>query len=315
MSKITYSSPAKILFSGEHSVVHGRPAMAISIDYQFKFSLSPADSMPAKFDKGIQEASQIVLDYLKQNQIEHTKKNFSYKIDSNIPIGEGFGSSAALSVASTACFLEFYTGKQFDKQIIYDLAYQVEVIFHGKPSGVDPAAVCFGGLIFFRKEFESLKTISPLPFKIPDSFKDNFYLVFSGSRVEPVLELVALVNQRIEKYGSVVQKELFQIELVTKNIITAFETTNQSLLIENMNQNQKLLEQIGVVSDSTKKMVQDLTRFGGVKITGAGGVKEGSGYLLCFIKDENKTEFENYLSQNKLKHYKIIPEDQGVVKI
>src|SRR6056297_1272187 len=92
-SKITYSAPAKILFSGEHSVVHGRPALAISINYSFKFSLIESDSMPAQFDKGIQEASQTVLDYLKQNQIEHTKKNFNYKIDSDVPIGEGFGSS------------------------------------------------------------------------------------------------------------------------------------------------------------------------------------------------------------------------------
>jgi mevalonate kinase len=315
MPQITYSAPAKILFSGEHSVVHGRPALAISVDYRFNFTLQEADSMPANFDKGIQEASQIVLDYLKQNQIEHTQKNFNYQIDSNVPIGEGFGSSACLSVATTACFLEFYTGKEFDKQTIYDLAYQVEVIFHGKPSGVDPAAVCFGGLIFFRKEFEYLKTISPLPFGIPDSFKDNFYLVFSGSRVEPVLDLVALVNQRIEKYGDFVKKELFEIELATKNVITAFETANQDLLIKNMNKNQKLLEQIGVVSESTKEIIKNLLKFGAIKITGAGGVKEGSGYLLCFIKDENKSSFENYLSKNSLKSYKIVPEDEGVRRV
>lgn len=315
MSKITYSAPAKVLFSGEHSVVYNRPALALSIDYRLNFSLTESDFLPTNFDKGVKEASQMVLKYLKQNQIQHTKKKFNYEIESKVPIGEGFGSSACLSVASIACFLEFYTGKEFDKQTIYDLAYQLEAIFHGNPSGVDAATVCFGGLTFFRKEFEYLKTISPLPFAIPENFKNNFYLVFSGSRVESVSELVALVKQKIQSSEDVVKKELFEIEMVTRNIITAFQTQDTEMLMKNMLKNQELLEQIGVVSDSAKKLIKELSTFGAVKITGAGGVKEGSGYLLCFIKDDTKPEFENYLSQNNLKYYKIIPEKQGLIKI
>ena len=50
------------------------------------------------------------------------------------------GSSAAFCVASVAALLHFYTGKQYEKQVINSLAYQCEKYFHGMPSGVDVSA-------------------------------------------------------------------------------------------------------------------------------------------------------------------------------
>jgi mevalonate kinase len=310
---VTYSAPAKVLFSGEHSVVHGRPALASSIDYRLTFTVTESENEPVEYDKGIKESSDNVLKYLQESNIDFKERNFSYEIESEIPIGEGFGSSAAFSTATTAAFLDFYTGQEFSKEVINDLAYEIEVIFHGKPSGIDNSASCYGGLLFYRKEFEFLKSITPLSFAIPESFSNNFYLVYSGPRVEGTIDLVKAVMAKIDENPELLKQQLFAIENATKDIIKAFESEDEEALMVGFRENQELLDAIGVVSDKARNLIGNLSQFGASKITGAGGVIDGSGYVLSYVNTD-QDKFENYLNENGLKFYKVIPEADGVRK-
>ena len=53
--------------------------------------------------------------------------------------------------------------------------------------------------------------------------------------------------------------------------------------------NERLLEQLGVVSNSTQKFIRDIENSGGAaKISGAGGVKTGSGIVLAVHDDPQK---------------------------
>src|SRR3989338_2438064 len=154
--KISYSAPGKIILSGEHSVVYGKPALVTAVNLRLTVTINEG-----------------------KPQIKDKKKSFNYYYKSDIPIGRGMGSSAAFCVATAAALLHFYTGREYDKQIINSLAYQGETYFHGMPSGVDVSASCFGGLIFYRKEFEFLKNISSLNFKIPKRIQDQLILIDS----------------------------------------------------------------------------------------------------------------------------------------
>ena len=102
-------------------------------------------------------------------------------IESDIPIGAGLGSSAALSVCLSAGLLTIQDLKepciscnehsfqssnltQSDSigceklKLICDFAYLSEKILHGRPSGIDNTASTYGGLIQFR----NFKVCNPL---------------------------------------------------------------------------------------------------------------------------------------------------------
>ena len=94
-------------------------------------------------------------------------------IESDIPIGAGLGSSAALSVCLSAGLLTIQDLKEtcvscnehssrsnkLNKsegigceklKLICDFAYLSEKILHGRPSGIDNTASTYGGLIQFQ---------------------------------------------------------------------------------------------------------------------------------------------------------------------
>ena len=132
--RISYSAPAKVILSGEHAVVYGKPALVSALNLRLRFSLWEEKSRIT--DKSIRFISETVKTYLNTQKIVYSDKEFDFKIESEIPVGRGLGSSAALSVASAAAFLEFYTGEQFKKETVNELAFQVEKHFH--KSGLNP---------------------------------------------------------------------------------------------------------------------------------------------------------------------------------
>ena len=70
-----------------------------------------------------------------------------------------------------------------------------------------------------------------------------------------------------------------------------------------MNENQALLEEIGIIADSVKDTIRQLQKLGAFcKITGAGGLKSGSGFILAF--HQNEANFEQNLKNMGLSFFK-----------
>ena len=297
--KISYSAPGKIILSGEHSVVYGKPALVTAVNLRLTVTIN--EGKPQIKDKEIHEAvvkiEEIVLNYL-QKQTKVKKKSFNYYYKSDIPIGRGMGSSAAFCVATVAALLHFYTGREYEKQIVNSLAYQGEKYFHGMPSGVDVSASCFGGLIFYRKEFEFLKNISSLNFKIPKRIQDQLILIDSGRPVESTAQMVKQVGKRYNDDPKFIETVLNTIEKLTKRMVVSIVKEDTDLFQETVKENQSELENLGIVSKQTKKLLKDIEPYGVGKVTGAGGQAEGSGLILFLVKD--KPGLENYTKKNKL---------------
>ena len=303
--KISYSAPGKVILSGEHVVVYGKPALVSAINLRLKFIVTNLvrSSKDDKDDKEIFFINKEIKNYLINQKINFTDRPFNYKIESEIPIGRGLGSSAALSVASVSAFLEFYTGREFGKEIINNLAFQIEKHFHKNPSGVDNSAACFGGLILYQKQV----SLENLNYKIPKKIEEKLFLIDSGKPVETTGEMVEYVSTKSIK--NIINK----IEIETKKILDAIEKENVVLFKESIVNNEKLLEEIGVVSDNTKKLIKDLSQFGVGKVTGAGGQKIGSGFILFYADQTDK--LINFLKKRKIIYYKFIPDYQGLKKI
>ena len=307
---ISYSAPAKVILSGEHAVVYGKPALVSALDLRLKFGIW--ENKKNLKDKNILMIMQKVKDHLKKQKISFKEKNFDYKIDSNIPIKQRLGSSAAFCVAVVAALLEYYGGREFDKETINNIAYQCEKYFHINASGVDVTASCFGGLIFYRKEFEFLKNISALNIKIPKKIEEGLFLIDSGNPVEPTGEMVDLVGKAYNNKPEFIEEVLNDIEKTTKRLVVSIIKEDINFFIKSLVDNQVLLDMLGVVSKKAKNLLKDLEPYGYGKVTGGGGKKRGSGYMLFYTSKIK--EFENYCSQKNITYFKFIQSYEGVKK-
>lgn len=333
---ILYSAPAKVILSGEHAVVYGKPACATAVDLRMFVALwnKRDDEMP-RLEKIIQkhasssaplenitsaipshaveEVISLVHGYLTKKHIPVIQEEpFAFQIFSQIPLGRGLGSSAALAVAVVACLLEWYSGKEFDQNIINSLAYKVEKQFHHNPSGIDNSVSCYGGLIFYRKEFEFLKHLSSLPYKISKDIEKHLFLIDTGKPDETTAEMVKYVRKR---YNSMPQKmeTLFQlVEKETKRLVLAIVQEDKEFFKKTLQKNQEYLAKIGIVSRSAKRLISSLASYGVGKITGAGGREKGSGFFLFYA--ENPDEIASVLSSQNIYVIKYVQDARGVLR-
>ncbi|MBI4973343.1 mevalonate kinase [Candidatus Roizmanbacteria bacterium] len=311
MKKISYSAPAKVILSGEHAVVYGKPALVSAID--IRLTVSIIDGKNKKLDTKMEEIILIVKKYLRDKNISIKEKDCHISIQSDIPIGRGLGSSGALSVSAAAALMEFFSGRQYNPEEINNCAYQIEKLFHKNPSGVDPTTSCFGGLIFYRKEFEFLKTISSLHAKIPERIAENLFLIDSGEPHESTAEMVQQVGKLYNNKSKFTEGIFQKIEKITKRMVVSLMKEDSEFFKQTIAENEVLLEKIGVVSSSTKKLLETLHSFGVGKITGAGGKKSSSGYVLFYATE--KERLEKYLREKSISYLTFNPSQEGVSKI
>lgn len=310
MSKISYSAPGKIILSGEHSVVYGKPAFVTAVDLRLTITIEEGEK--GEKHQAVDKIEELVLAYIKKHK-KVEKRPFTWNISSDILIGRGMGSSAAFCVATVAALLHFYSGKEYDKQTINSLAYQAEKFFHGMPSGVDVSASCFGGLIFYRKEFEFLKHISSLNFKIPADFQEKLLLIDSGKPVESTAEMVKAVGKRYNEMPKDMEHTLVQIEKVTKRMVVSIVKEDIAMFAESISDNQTYLEDFGIVSKETKDFLKELHTFGVGKITGAGGTQKGSGMILFLAED--KVKAIEYLNKKNIAYLPFKQDFDGILKV
>ena len=181
------TAPGKIILFGEHAVVYGQPALAVPVPAvqaqaiaQAALGLSageilldapavglksaPWRSLPP--EDPLARAVALTLEALHAPQPPAVR----LKITSTIPVAAGLGSGAAVTVALVRA-LSGFLGAPLPDETVNAIAYEVEKIHHGTPSGIDNTVVTYARPVYFvrGRPLQPFRVGAPLTFVIADS--------------------------------------------------------------------------------------------------------------------------------------------------
>ena len=112
---------------------------------------------------------------------------------------------------------------------INEVAFLAEGFIHTNSSGGDTAIVTHGGLLWYRKELEYLKTFWLLSYKVPKNFSP-MTLIHTG-RTESTGDLVALVAKKKALHPKEFIQTLWEFQSVTKDMVASIHDENEGLLL------------------------------------------------------------------------------------
>lgn len=204
------------------------------------------------------------------------------RVVSELPIGSGFGSSAATAVGVIGATLAFL-GHSADRDRIDRIALEVERRQHGLPSGVDHKTVLFGGVVWARRHDSGHVEVEPL--KVQPALFSDLLVFHTGRPEETTGEVVAAVRRRLEEENPNEFEQRLDtmgrcVEALRDYLCGSTEANNK--IVSLMRTYERCLEEIGVVPTSVQEVVRAVEALdGGAKISGAGALSgDAAGCLL-----------------------------------
>ncbi len=294
MPAFSASAPGKVILFGEHAVVYGRPAIAVPVFQVRAKAIVTVDprSFPGlvKFqapDIGLETSlydlpedhplAAVILKAGAALKLNHIPA-CNIKITSTIPIAGGMGSGAAVSVAILRAF-SASLGHPLNDEQVSQLAFEVEVIHHGTPSGIDNTVITYARPVYFVKG----KPVEILRVKQP------FSIVIGDSGIQsPTSSVVNDVRSAWEA-----DRVLYNLLFDTAGEIAAaarksIEHGAVDKLGPLMDENQALLSRMGVSSPELERLIQAARSAGalGAKLSGAGR----GGNMIALVTPETALE-------------------------
>jgi len=306
-------SPAKLILSGEHAAVYGKPAIAMAIDCYAQSTilstLSPAilfNCLNLKYAKSftlhtlyalkqrIQEQYHAFLEgncsirevllkpfELLQYTVTHlletwnislSQQGLEIRASSDIPIGCGMGSSAAL-VMSTLYALAHFLKLDIDPIRFLSLGREAENLQHGYSSGLDLHLAMHGGCLRFQEGHTFKRNICNIPMSI----------VQTGIPEVTTGQCVSYVAKHFKK-SSIGE----DFAAVTESFDKALENNDRTAIQDCIRNNHRLLVEIGVVPPKVQGFVDAIEKKGAAaKICGAGSIVGDKAGVVLIVSQED----------------------------
>lgn len=291
------SAPGKIILFGEHAVVYGRPALAAPVTQVQATATVNAAARPGIWIEapGIglaDEFSRLPPNHPLAAAIRavlappHSPPHFlrkwggsggglTIRITSTIPVASGLGSGAAVSVALIRALSAFLDRPLPDEQVSA-LAFEVEKLHHGTPSGIDNTVVTYARPVYFIKgrPIETLRVEAP------------FTLIVADTGIPaPTRESVAGVRRLWEADPPRWEKVFDRAGEITRSARQAIETGDVAALGPLMDENHALLQQLTVSGPELDRLVETARRSGalGAKLSGGGR----GGNMIALVRPQD----------------------------
>jgi mevalonate kinase len=206
------------------------------------------------------------------------RRGLALRLRSQIPVGSGFGSSAAVAVSVVAGSRR-WLGAADDATEVERLAFEVERRQHGLPSGVDHATALRGGVVWAQRRESGDLEVERLG--LAGGALDGIRVYDSGEPPEPTGVVVAAVAGLLRENRAMAERVLDEMESCVRALRRALERGGRDLG-ELFRDYEALLESLGVVPEPIRLLVRRIERRGGAaKISGAGSLGgPGAGSLL-----------------------------------
>lgn len=271
------SGYGKVILFGEHFVVHGIPGIVSAID-------SSTDAIVTKAAKGLnikdeRKTSKGYGEEKRLQQIESIERMLkAMKLDPKTPLDiwiggslpgfSGLGASAASSVAiARAINEELNLGLGNDQ--INAIAYEGEKAYAGNPSGIDNTAATYGGLMWFKKNpAGGQDLVERVRIKRPVEV-----VIGSTGKTANTKAMVEGVADRRKANPAKYDPLFKQAESLAVAGRKALEAGDLKKVGDLMNENHRILQEIGVSSKELDQLVEIARKQGafGAKLTGGGG--------------------------------------------
>ena len=268
------SSPGKVILFGEHFVVYGVKAILCAIDKRITVTAetisenkilikSNIGNLELEPNKKISEINSPLKPfyYLADKMIKNQSTGIDIKIESDIPLGVGLGSSSACCVAGAAAISRLF--KDTTKKEILEMAIEAEKTIFENTSGADCTVCTYGGIMEYDKKNGFTKIES----------QPNFHLVIANSNTEHSTKSIVA---KVKKFKDRNEEEFSRLcdneSRLVEDVLKLLKINNVEELGSKITENQKYLETIGVSNNKLKDMIQVGQKVSfGAKITGAGG--------------------------------------------
>ncbi|MCD4737885.1 MAG: mevalonate kinase [Anaerolineae bacterium] len=290
------SAPGKVILCGEHSVVYGRPAIAVPVaGLRARAQIEPARGglrivaadlgeefwlRDAPVEQPLAALARLTLEHLTA-----AEPDARLTVHSELPIAAGLGSGAAVSVAVARALVAFL-GHELGAKAVSTLAYEVEKIHHGTPSGIDNTVIAWEQPVYF------VKGAAPEVFTV----SAPFWLLIANSGIPSLTrEAVQGVRQRRDAERACYTAyfaRMGQLADAARQTISAGDITALGPLLD---ENHTLLRQLGVSLPALDRLVASARAAGalGAKLTGGGM----GGNVIALVCVERKAAVAEALRQ------------------
>ncbi len=326
---VNVRAPGKIILSGEHAVTQGCPALAlavshftkasISLDQAFQFhwqnlnvtstySLSQLQAFQGEKEKDYEKfkTGQLPIFSVLKNQEELAEytvssivtqlkaiQGLNIQLSSDLPLGCGMGSSAALIAVLYAGIHHLHDKNWHFSEPDLQNMKSIESLQHGFSSGLDLQVSVLGGCHYFQQG-KSVKVDFP-----------NFplYYVNTGMREASSSSNIMDVQKRLAG-------QLTSFSKVTEAMLQAIKDQHHQHFCTAMDENHQLLIDLGVVPQKVVNFIEVLQSKGfSAKISGAGATCGSRAGLVLITGQGDPFEIcrdQGYVCE------KVIPDFSGV---
>jgi len=260
---VTCSAPGKVYLFGEHAAVYGENAICCAVDIRTRITVEEHGSVLIESSLGTTGIDYLVHPYVSA-VLERVQKLSPFEgvkvhIESDIPVGSGLGSSAAVTVATLKA-IDTLFGLDFSLEDIASMGHEIEVQVQGAASPTDTYVCTMGGTVMIPQR----KHLGLLDCGVVIGNTN----VFSSTKelVSSVSALKSAYPELIYPIFSTIGKTALRGELLLAK--KDYEAVGKL-----MNINQGLLDSIGVGCSELSRLIHAARDAGafGAKITGAGG--------------------------------------------
>ncbi len=278
MPAFSASAPGKIILFGEHAVVYGRPAIAVPVTQVNARAMVMPDPRGEPGVVTIQAPDVGLASTLAELPGNHPLSAAitgvakalgvtripacTLRITSTIPVAAGLGSGAAVSVAIIRA-LGAYLGRPLPDERVSELAYEVEKLHHGTPSGIDNTVVTYARPVYF---------VRGRPVEIFDIARPFTILIGDTGIASPTARAVSDVRKawktRVDHYEALFDSA----GAIAESARQAIQSGETERLGPLMDANQDVLHKMGVSHPELDRLVAAARRAGalGAKLSGGG---------------------------------------------